>query len=113
VADDAFTPRPDDRFTFGLWTVGNRGRDPFGHEVRPILDPVDKGRRFAADPDIAEALDVARVAALHEQTAPDGFSSAALSDIRKASYDLVALGARGYGHERLDQLVTELLLGTR
>ena len=31
---DAFTPTPDDRFTFGLWTVGNRGRDPFGFEVR-------------------------------------------------------------------------------
>jgi xylose isomerase len=38
---DAYTPRPEDRFTFGLWTVGNRGRDPFGHETRPPLDPVD------------------------------------------------------------------------
>jgi xylose isomerase len=27
-------------FTFGLWTVGNRGRDPFGEPTRPILDPV-------------------------------------------------------------------------
>jgi len=27
-------------FTFGLWTVGNRGRDPFGEPVRPVLDPV-------------------------------------------------------------------------
>ena len=24
------TPRPEHRFTFGLWTVGNPGRDPFG-----------------------------------------------------------------------------------
>ena len=31
---------PADRFTFGLWTVGNRGRDPFGEFVRPTLDPV-------------------------------------------------------------------------
>ena len=38
---DPFTPRPEHRFTFGLWTVGNRGRDPFGSEVRPPLDPVD------------------------------------------------------------------------
>ena len=29
-----FTPTPADKFTFGLWTVGNRGRDPFG-ELRP------------------------------------------------------------------------------
>ena len=37
---DKFTPRPDDHFTFGLWTVGNRGRDPFGSEVRPPISPV-------------------------------------------------------------------------
>ena len=36
-----YTPKPEDRFTFGLWTVGNRGRDPFGLETRPPLDPVD------------------------------------------------------------------------
>ena len=27
---DPFDPGPSDRFTFGLWTVGNRGADPFG-----------------------------------------------------------------------------------
>ena len=35
-----YTPRPEHHFTFGLWTVGNVGRDPFGHEVRRPLDPV-------------------------------------------------------------------------
>ena len=40
---DDLTPRPEHHFTFGLWTVGNPGRDPFGHEVRPPLDPVDVG----------------------------------------------------------------------
>src|SRR5262249_40725693 len=35
-----YQPTPADRFTFGLWTVGNRGRDPFGDFVRPPLDPV-------------------------------------------------------------------------
>jgi xylose isomerase len=44
---DPFTPRPEHKFTFGLWTVGNPGRDPFGHEVRPALDPVDSVRRLA------------------------------------------------------------------
>ena len=34
-----YTPRPDDRFTFGLWTVGNVGRDVFGEAVRPVLAP--------------------------------------------------------------------------
>src|SRR5262245_41390257 len=36
---DAFDPTPADRFTFGLWTVGNPGRDPFGGPVRPVQDP--------------------------------------------------------------------------
>jgi xylose isomerase len=44
---DQFTPRPEHQFTFGLWTVGNQGRDPFGHEVRPVLDPVDSVHRLA------------------------------------------------------------------
>ena len=41
---DAYTPRPEHQFTFGLWTVGNQGRDPFGHEVRPPLDPAESVR---------------------------------------------------------------------
>src|SRR4051794_24363108 len=42
---DLFVPAPGDKFTFGLWTVGNRGRDPFGFEVRPPLDPVESVER--------------------------------------------------------------------
>src|SRR5437762_2975203 len=34
-----FTPGREDKFTFGLWTVGNVGRDPFGEPVRPQLPP--------------------------------------------------------------------------
>jgi len=41
------TPTRDDKFTFGLWTVGNRGRDPFGEFVRPPVDPVTAVRRLA------------------------------------------------------------------
>jgi xylose isomerase len=37
---DAYAPKKSDKFSFGLWTVGNRGRDPFGDFVRPPLDPV-------------------------------------------------------------------------
>ena len=36
---DAFAPRPEHKFSFGLWTVGNRGRDPFGDAVRDPLPP--------------------------------------------------------------------------
>jgi xylose isomerase len=35
------------RFTFGLWTVGNPGRDPFGGPTRDPLDPVDSVRKLA------------------------------------------------------------------
>ncbi len=37
---DRYTPRPEHHFTFGLWTVGNPGRDPFGEPVRSPLSPV-------------------------------------------------------------------------
>ena len=36
---DDYTPRPEHHFTFGLWTVGNVGRDPFGDPVRPAISP--------------------------------------------------------------------------
>jgi len=36
---DQYSPRKEDKFTFGLLTVGNRGRDPFGDFVRPVLKP--------------------------------------------------------------------------
>ncbi|MFC1412116.1 xylose isomerase [Streptacidiphilus sp. N1-12] len=41
------TPTPADRFTFGLWTVGWQGRDPFGDATRPALDPVESVHRLA------------------------------------------------------------------
>lgn len=36
-----YTPDPKMKFTFGLWTVGNIGRDPFGGPVREPISPVD------------------------------------------------------------------------
>src|SRR4051795_13036952 len=41
------TPRPEHHFTFGLWTVGNPGRDPFGEPTRQPVEPVDSVRRLA------------------------------------------------------------------
>lgn len=40
MSNDAYEPRPEHKFSFGLWTVGNPGRDPFGAPVRPRLTPV-------------------------------------------------------------------------
>jgi xylose isomerase len=39
MMSDLYTPRPEHHFTFGLWTVGNVGRDPFGDPVRATLAP--------------------------------------------------------------------------
>ncbi len=36
-----FLPKPEHKFTFGLWTVGNPGGDPFGKPVRKALSPVE------------------------------------------------------------------------
>jgi xylose isomerase len=36
-----YQPKPENKFTFGLWTVGNRGRDPFGGEVRGVKTPAE------------------------------------------------------------------------
>ena len=44
MAEEKYEPKPGHRFTFGLWTVGNRGRDPFGDAVRPPLPPDDAAR---------------------------------------------------------------------
>lgn len=46
--DDQYRPTRDDRFTFGLWTVGNRGRDPFGDVVRPAIAPTTIVEKLAA-----------------------------------------------------------------
>ncbi len=44
---DAFAPTREDRFSFGLWTVGNVGRDPFGEAVRPRLLPTRSVAKLA------------------------------------------------------------------
>ena len=43
---DPLAPRPEHKFTFGLWTVGWQARDPFGDATRPALDPVESVHRW-------------------------------------------------------------------
>jgi xylose isomerase len=40
MGSNTYTPKPEHKFTFGLWTVGNRGRDPFGDATRATLSPI-------------------------------------------------------------------------
>ena len=47
MSADAYRPQPEHKFSFGLWTVGNRGRDPFGEPVRDVQSPADLVRLLA------------------------------------------------------------------
>ncbi len=97
---DAHAYRTED--TDGVW-------DFAAGCMRTYLILKDKAVRFHTDPDIAEALEAAGVAGLAEPTRPDG----GIAALRALDHDPERLGRRGYGIERLDQLVTELLLGVR
>ena len=44
---ESYSPGPDHHFTFGLWTVGNPGRDPFGDPVRAPMAPTYIVRKLA------------------------------------------------------------------
>ena len=47
LTSDEYAPKKEDKFSFGLWTVGNRGRDPFGDFVRPPLDAVSMVKKLS------------------------------------------------------------------
>ncbi|MEQ8767680.1 MAG: xylose isomerase [Planctomycetota bacterium] len=44
---DRYDPTPGDRFTFGLWTIGNPGSDAFGPRVRDTVPPHELVHRLA------------------------------------------------------------------
>jgi xylose isomerase len=101
---DAHAYRTED--TDGVWDFA-RGC------MRSYLILREKAQRFREDPEIQAALEQAMVAGLAEPTSPGGTAPDAIAALRRGPHDVDALAVRGYGHERLDQLVTELLLGVR
>ena len=44
---DKYASKPVHKFTFGLWTTANQGRDPFGEPTRAPLDPITNIRKMA------------------------------------------------------------------
>jgi hypothetical protein len=80
--------------------------------ARSLTALAEKARRFDTDPEIAEALATANVASL-EVPQVDWNDAAAVAALRAEEFDVEPLRGRGHGHERLDQLVNELLLGVR
>src|SRR5260370_18288356 len=47
MTENIYQPLPKHKFTFGLWTVGNRGRDPFGDATRSSLSPITMVKRLS------------------------------------------------------------------
>ena len=80
--------------------------------MRSYLILKAKAERFAEDDDIQEALATAKVDQLGIPTLPEP-AETRFATLRSEQFDVDALSTYGYGHERLDQLVTELLLGVR
>jgi xylose isomerase len=80
--------------------------------MRTYLALAEKARRFAADPEIAEALKEAGVPGLSIPTV-SGYSRAEAETLLNERLDTDLAGSRDYGNERLDQLVVDLLLGLR
>jgi xylose isomerase len=78
--------------------------------MRNYLILRERVRAFRADPEVRDALEAARVAELAIPTLADG---EALADLRSEQHDLATLATRGMHFERLDQLATEHLIGTR
>jgi xylose isomerase len=81
--------------------------------MRTYLILAEKSLQFKQDKEIQAALKAAMFDKLSEPTSPDGLGADALHTLRTGTFDVKALGERGYAHERLDQLVTELILGVR
>ena len=78
--------------------------------MRTYLALAAKSRQFLASEEIRTARSAARVDELAEPSV-GSFSADAASALLAEDQDLDALAAHGYGMERLDQLVVELLLG--
>jgi len=78
--------------------------------MRNYLILREKARAFRADPEVQQALRAARVPELAEPTLAPGET---WRDVRDATADADALGRRGMGYERLDQLAMEHLFGVR
>jgi xylose isomerase len=78
--------------------------------MRNYLILAEKARAFRADPEVAEALEAARVGQLSVPTLAEGES---LADLRAEELDIAEAASRGAKVEKLDQLALEHLFGVR
>ena len=96
-----YEPKTEHKFTFGLWTIGNIGPDPFGEPGRPIKSPFEL------------------LFLLNEINHDDGsvtpflgpYQPGKAKAIKEARFDRSGMGSTGLAREKLDPLTIELLLG--
>ena len=102
-----FKPSRTEDYT-GVWHAA-------AANMRMYLLLKERAASFRADPEVHEALALARVAELCEPTLAAGETAASLMADRSAfeDFDVDTAGARGYGFVRLNQLAIEHLLGAR
>ena len=102
-----FKPSRTEDYT-GVWQAA-------AANMRMYLLLKERAAAFRADPEVHEALDVARVAELRIPTLATGETAASLMADASTfeGFDVDAAGARGYGFVRLNQLAIEHLLGAR
>ena len=81
-------PTHDDRFTFGLWTVGWQARDPFGDATRDVVDPVETVRRLAA---LCQDAAGTTVLGCGEAGRGSGLSEEPMSGIRSVTLESVVV----------------------
>jgi xylose isomerase len=77
--------------------------------MRTYVALAERARHFDALPEVQEALEAAAAPELAQPTTSGSTDEA--DDLKAESERLDALAARGYGNERLDQLVVEVLMG--
>ena len=78
--------------------------------MRTYLALKERAAAFRADPRVIEAMKASHIPGLNESTLGAGET---WRDLAKASFDVEAAGARGYGYELVDQLALEHLMGVK
>ena len=99
-----YEPKPEHKFTFGLWTVGNIGSDQFGSVVRNKISPVEIVQMLAE-------VGAYGVNFHNNDLVPFDATPTERDQIVREFKQ--ALAERGMCYERLDQLTVDLLLGIR
>ncbi len=110
--NEQYEPQAEHKFSFGLWTLGNRGRDPFGDFVRPVVSPIEIVRNLGE-------LGAWGVNLHDNDLVPIGATPRERDAIVRATqllahvFDKDAISKKRLPYELLDQLTVDLLAGLR